>query len=321
MSKTFIGPIKNGKAGPFDAIGANPYAFEKESHSWVWHNGNTRKFPWDFKFVEVHLRNEHWGIIDEETVKKYFSKHLPVENPNDRRYVVSKDGMPWSGGRGHYAFDTSVNPPRFVRSTRMGLDPSGWTMERLNEYVKRGYWKYITEEKFFEFFPNHKSKAPERPIYLADLGGKLFGDFSKYLYKVYDGRAFVMRAGLMQAEDVLSDGAYRNLLSKTYWREEITENEAFSLLGRITQAAPVAKKDDMTLVIGVQPNNPVRSKPLSIKKGSVYFNTTTHQVERVITIQDTSLIWSSSHKQRASSYPRSAFRKATELEVKAYLGL
>jgi len=72
----------------------------------------------------------------------------------------------------------------------------------------------------------------------------------------------------------------------------------------------------MTQVIPLAPN---RIKPTSIKKGSLYFNTTTQLVERVITIQDTSLIWSSNHKWEAKAYPKTAFRIATKDEVDDYL--
>lgn len=58
---------------------------------------------------------------------------------------------------------------------------------------------------------------------------------------------------------------------------------------------------------------------LSVKKGSIYFNKTTSQVERVITIQDGSLVWSSRHKQEAKPYPKSAFRIANQVEVQNYL--
>ncbi len=57
----------------------------------------------------------------------------------------------------------------------------------------------------------------------------------------------------------------------------------------------------------------------SIKKGSVYFNTTTNQVERVITVVDGSLVWTSRHKQEAKPYPKGAFRIANQVEVQNYL--
>lgn len=58
---------------------------------------------------------------------------------------------------------------------------------------------------------------------------------------------------------------------------------------------------------------------LTIKKGSVYFNTTSNQVERVITVIDGSLVWTSRHKQEAKPYPRHAFRIANQVEVQNYL--
>jgi hypothetical protein len=59
-------------------------------------------------------------------------------------------------------------------------------------------------------------------------------------------------------------------------------------------------------------------KPLALKKGSLYFNTTTAQVERVIAVVDGSLIWASRHKQEAKPFPRSAFRLANQVEVDNY---
>ena len=63
---------------------------------------------------------------------------------------------------------------------------------------------------------------------------------------------------------------------------------------------------------------PMSVKPLALKKGSLYFNTTTSQVERVIAVVDGSLIWASRHKQEAKAFPRSAFRLANQVEVDNY---
>ena len=60
-------------------------------------------------------------------------------------------------------------------------------------------------------------------------------------------------------------------------------------------------------------------KLTEVKKSALYFNLTTGYVERVITIQDKTLIWTSKHKEMARPYPRSAFRIATKEEVNKYL--
>jgi len=68
---------------------------------------------------------------------------------------------------------------------------------------------------------------------------------------------------------------------------------------------------------------PTKTKSMAssftISKGKLYFNVTTKQVERVLTVQDGSLIWTSRHKQEAKPYSKSTFRIATTVEVDSYL--
>lgn len=67
------------------------------------------------------------------------------------------------------------------------------------------------------------------------------------------------------------------------------------------------------------PKIEIATKPLKIKKGALYFNTSTSQIERAITVVDYSLVWVSHHKGEAKPFPRSAFRMATKQEVELYL--
>ena len=69
----------------------------------------------------------------------------------------------------------------------------------------------------------------------------------------------------------------------------------------------------------VFPKSKIATKPLKIKKGALYFNTSTSQIERAITVVDYSLVWVSHHKGEAKPFPRSAFRMATKQEVELYL--
>lgn len=64
----------------------------------------------------------------------------------------------------------------------------------------------------------------------------------------------------------------------------------------------------------------IKSKSMFvISKAKLYFNLTTKQVERVLTVQDGALVWTSRHKQEAKPYSKSTFRLASADEVKNYL--
>lgn len=73
-----------------------------------------------------------------------------------------------------------------------------------------------------------------------------------------------------------------------------------------------------TQIIGAPAPTPSVPEKLALRKGLLYFNTTTKQVNRVVKI-DEEIIYTTYHRQEIRLFPRNAFRKATTEEVQYYL--
>lgn len=116
------------------------------------------------------------------------------------------------------------------------------------------------------------------------------------------------QGSIVAAQSAIKNGIWQKLTNLQF--ENLIAEHRISLQPQ----KPMAAK------INVVINPGIAARPTVIRKSGLYVNTTTNQVERVLTVQDGVLVWSSHHKQEAKAYPKSAFRLATQLEVNSYLG-
>ncbi len=242
------------------------------------------------------------------------------------RYIgIVTDGKTRGFSNGSYVIDTATADFDFLYNNGCHQQScyenhhtgrtTKWTLEKLNKRIKENTYAYLTPEEFYAQFKEIAEKPA--PVLTKYIGIKNYEGgyepFSGSVDGVYafdisgDKPSFIFANGKVQTETGWGKASVQDSLNSKYY-------------GYLTQETfDKHFTKTKTVIAAPTPAPKTMASSFVISKGKLYFNQTTKQVERVLTILDGALIWTSRHKQEAKPYGKSTFRLATDAEVQNYL--
>jgi hypothetical protein len=315
--------IENGREGYVDKNGQEEFLYESSKNIAKLSEAGTWK----------KLSPEKVAAFRPELIDNEPSKYLGLGYSTSGKVEAFDDNE--KGPFALYIEDDKLYAFHFRDTSIEFLDL--WKKNEWEKTISRGAWKPFTNREVEQLVAENKvePKAPVAPAPKPDDASPYIGlrekgktipfcvyrDSVGYYCVVENDRLVCVRKSGRLPVDCYTIAEIKDNVASCWNYFTYAEFEKYfcNQLKTATPAVQPQSVPSMTQVIAAPVAQPNRIKPLTIKKGSLYFNTTTKQVERVITIQDVSLVWSSKHKQEVKAFPRSAFRIATTDEVKAYL--
>lgn len=193
-----------------------------------------------------------------------------------------------------------------------------------NAYVNcplqsNGSWNIINEENFKKYLPKLylslyckeevKTKAFEKNRYVGNIVNGAVEAF-------HGGRNGSYVFDIVNKDElffVYANGTKTKISGYTY--DYITTHPKWEFIGE-----RAFKKWLPKVYMERYGNNVTKPKAIAIRVGALYYNNSTSRVERVISVQDKVMVWTSVKKANCVPYPKAAFRIATKDEVNDYLG-